>query len=71
MTDTPKPRLGAARSAQATFADQARRCTLAGGVSLADVRALATTDEEPFLLMPERRIDRGAKPITEYDDGGM
>jgi hypothetical protein len=65
MTDTPTPRLQAARAAQTRFAEQARRMTLAGGVSLADVRALATTDEEPFLLMPERRIDRSARPITE------
>ena len=66
MTTTPNPsRLEAARAAQRSFAEQARRMTLAGGVSLADVRALATTDEEPFLLVWERRIDRNAKPITE------
>jgi hypothetical protein len=60
VTDTPNPspRLDAARVAQAEFAKTARRFTLAGGVSLSDVRALATTDEEPFLLMPERRIHR-------------
>lgn len=70
MTSTPtpgRPRLDAARAAQSSFAEQARRFTLAGGVSLADVRALATTDEEPFLLMPDRRIDRHAKPITDEE----
>jgi len=32
------------------------RLTLPGGVRLDDVAALATTDEQPFLLMPSRIV---------------
>jgi hypothetical protein len=41
-----------------TPSDDWRKHTLPGGVSLNDVRALPVTDEEPFLLMPERMLKR-------------
>jgi hypothetical protein len=57
MTDIPS-RLDAARAALDAFHQAPRSMTLAGGVRLDDVRALATTDEEPFLLMSPRRKRR-------------